>query len=187
MVVEALRKALSSGEAGLKAVPGLVVKVVDWQCWQHRYVGRIREDVRFNDFLKFIEDYPPEGLGATYDMLKRICKDTEAEDVLDKAVQGGRGGDRRSEGFKVDNVNFDSEEADGNSRAAALRRLRKYRPDLHAQVLEKKLSPHAAMVQAGFRPKTITVPFDVKKAAAVLVRNFKEDADRLIEAIQELL
>lgn len=45
----------------------------------------------------------------------------------------------------------------GTSTAAALRRLRKHRPDLHAAVLAGRMTAHAAMVAAGFRPKTITV------------------------------
>jgi hypothetical protein len=39
----------------------------------------------------------------------------------------------------------------GNSRAAFLRRLRKDRPDIHARVLAGELSPHASMIEAGFR------------------------------------
>ena len=39
----------------------------------------------------------------------------------------------------------------GNSRAAFLRRLRKDRPDIHARVLAGELSPHAGMIEAGFR------------------------------------
>jgi hypothetical protein len=43
----------------------------------------------------------------------------------------------------------------GNSRAAFLRRLRKDRPDIHARVLAGELSPHAGMVEAGFRKKPV--------------------------------
>ena len=39
----------------------------------------------------------------------------------------------------------------GTTRAAALRRLRKDRPDIHARVLAGELSPHAGMIEAGFR------------------------------------
>lgn len=39
----------------------------------------------------------------------------------------------------------------GTSADAALRRLRKDRPDLHARVLDGELSAHAAMIEAGFR------------------------------------
>jgi hypothetical protein len=39
----------------------------------------------------------------------------------------------------------------GNSAAAALRRLERYRPDLLDRVLAGEMSAHAAMVEAGFR------------------------------------
>ena len=45
------------------------------------------------------------------------------------------------------------ERPSGNSRAAFLRRLRKDRPDIHARVLAGELSPHAGMIEAGFRKK----------------------------------
>jgi hypothetical protein len=39
----------------------------------------------------------------------------------------------------------------GTSTAAALRRLRKHRPDLHELVLADQMSAHAAMIKAGLR------------------------------------
>jgi hypothetical protein len=39
----------------------------------------------------------------------------------------------------------------GNSRAYALRRLREQRPDIHARILAGEISPHAGMIEAGFR------------------------------------
>jgi hypothetical protein len=41
----------------------------------------------------------------------------------------------------------------GNSAAAALRRLERQRPDLLDRVLAAELSPHAAMITAGFRKR----------------------------------
>ncbi len=63
-------------------------------------------------------------------------------------------------GITVDNIHSDSSNSrpSGTSQTAALRRLRKDRPDLHAQVLAGDLTPHAAMVVAGFRKRTATVP-----------------------------
>ncbi len=46
----------------------------------------------------------------------------------------------------------------GNGRAYALRRLRdpiKGRPDIHARVLAGELSPHAGMLEAGFRRRSL--------------------------------
>jgi hypothetical protein len=42
-------------------------------------------------------------------------------------------------------------EATGNSAAAALRRLERSRPDILDRVLAGELSPHAGMLEAGFR------------------------------------
>jgi hypothetical protein len=55
--------------------------------------------------------------------------------VIDQALQGKQG--QRTD--LVDNVN-EVERPTGNSESAALRRLRKDRPDLHAQVLDDRLS-----------------------------------------------
>ena len=50
----------------------------------------------------------------------------------------------------VDNVN-EVGRPDGNSQSAALRRLRKDRPDLNARVLESELSAHAATMRSAVR------------------------------------
>ncbi len=56
------------------------------------------------------------------------------------------------EGFKLYIVQLETPKyPSGHSCERALRRLRKDRPDLHARVLSDELSPHAAMVEAGFR------------------------------------
>jgi hypothetical protein len=159
MVVDALRQAIRAGDAGLKDVPALVEKVLAESCWVKREVHQIRREVEFKDFVDFIQSYPPEGLGTDYPTLQRLCKGTKAEDLLDQAIQGKQGnptGNNQHKRGNFDNVQ-DSSAPTGNSRTSALRRLRKDRPDLHAQVLEKKLSPHAAMLQAGFRREPTTV------------------------------
>jgi hypothetical protein len=46
----------------------------------------------------------------------------------------------------------------GNSAAAALRRLERQRPDLLDQVLAGEISPHAAMIAAGFRKRRRLAP-----------------------------
>ncbi|MDP9356862.1 MAG: hypothetical protein M3Q71_24545 [Chloroflexota bacterium] len=63
-------------------------------------------------------------------------------DLIDQATQNPHGvhvGD-------VDNVNI---RPDGNDPQYALRKLRKDRPDLHAEVIAGRKSPHGAMVEAG--------------------------------------
>ena len=66
--------------------------------------------------------------------------------------------DARDRENLVHNKNNDVNEVGrpwGNRAAYALRRLRRDRPDIHARVLAGELSPHAGMVEAGFRKKTV--------------------------------
>jgi hypothetical protein len=141
--------------------------------WQHFIVESTREEVTHERFTDFITANPLRGLDTDEKMLRRICaEDKIALDMIDEAVQGKHGGDRKSDNIKPDNVRLDTKYNYGNDRSSALRRLRKDRPDLHAKVLAGKLSPHAAMVKAGFRPKTFTVVLEPKACAETLKRNF---------------
>jgi len=77
----------------------------------------------------------------------------------------------------VDNVNDSTpEKPDGNSRDAALRRLRKDRSDLHEQVIAGEMTPHGAMVDAGFRKRMVSFPaVDIEAARRVIEREFGLD------------
>lgn len=193
-VTNSLSHAITSGEHGLGNVPGLLKKIIKEGCWKERYIRQTKQVVKFEKFAEFVIAKPLEGLGADIKTLRRLCADdTEALDELEKAVQGKQGDHQGNQYSNVGNFdiiqdsNIKTSAPTGTSQAAALRRLRKSAPKLHEKVIAGEMSANAAMVKAGFRPKTITVPVDVKKAAAVLVRNFNDDATKLIEAIQELL
>ena len=77
--------------------------------------------------------------------------------LYDEAMRRKPGGDRRSDSFKDSIRNPEYGKPTGTTAQYALRRLRKARPDLLARVEAGELSPHGAMIQAGFRKKTITV------------------------------
>lgn len=153
-VVAALGSAIRYGGSSLADVPVLVIKVVDGDLWKKfRSPAGIEEH---RSFEEFVQKPSPGGLGATVPMLKDFCRsDKAALDAIDRAVQGRQG--RRSD--LVDNIN-EVDRPTGTSESAALRRLRKDRPDLHSQVLNGELSAHAAAVQANFRPRTFTVRAD---------------------------
>ncbi len=95
-------------------------------------------------------------------MLKRMCRDDRtALDALDKVTTGKRGGDQKSAEviINTDIISIDSKrnEQHGTQREYALRKLRDDAPSLHARVLAGELSPHAAMLEAGFRKRTISI------------------------------
>jgi hypothetical protein len=69
----------------------------------------------------------------------------------------------------VDNING-LDRPTGTSKAAAHRRLAKDRPDLHARVLKNELSVHAAMIEAGFRHRSVTIRTDDMSAAATALK-----------------
>jgi hypothetical protein len=197
VVIEGLRKSLVEGEHGLKGVPALTKRVISEGLWRERIVRATGEIVRFDSFAQFVHALPPQGLGADVAMLQRLCEGHE--DILgliDQEIQRPAGGANNPYGragkpyeveINVDNINVDStnQRPDGTSRQAALRRLRKDRPDLLERVTGGELSPHAAMLEAGFRRKTISVPLDPELAAHALARHFTDDQiDALIAALR---
>lgn len=136
------------------SVPALIKRVIEEHRWQERFVRVTGTETRFNRFTEFIAAEPPEGLGAELPAIKRLCaNDPTALDLIDQAT-------KRPNGVHTGAIDIVNSTPDGNSADQAIRRLRKDRPDLHAKVLAKELSPHAAMVEAGFRRKTVSVPVD---------------------------
>lgn len=180
-LVEALGSSLRSGDHGLKAVPGLVKRVLAEDAWRS-FLTQRGELVEYERFEEFVATPPLKGLGASLDLVRTLVRDDPlALDLFDQATQGGHGGDRHSESFKLDNIQLEGHPA-GTSRAAGLRRLRKDRPDLHAEVLAGTLSTHAAMVKAGFRRRKISIPIGTPADAAKALRRNLEP-----EQIKELV
>jgi len=81
----------------------------------------------------------------------KAARAAQKADVADRANLRPRGRPGNVYNEKSD-VHI-SKRPSGNSRAAFLRRLRKDRPDIHARVLAGELSPHAGMIEAGFRKR----------------------------------
>lgn len=161
--VEALGSALLRGGAALENVPGLLKRLLREEAWRE-FQPKIGPVVRHERFADFVTTPPVQGLGASVELVRRIvADDVEALDLLDRALQGKHGGDRT----KSANSTLDPN-GRGTTKDYALRRLRKDAPELHAEVLAGRLSAHAAMVKAGFRPRTFTVRPEPKSAARTL-------------------
>ncbi len=171
-LVAGLMEAMLDGERSLSSIPKLVKKIISERMWEDFYIDRTKQHVNPKSFMEFVSAQPMEGLGIDLELLERICRDDEdAMKLIHKVTIGSHGGDRKSKNIKIDNVNL-ATPPNGNARQHALRKLRKDRPDLHAQVLAKKLSPHAAMIEAGYRVKSMTIPADPTRAAQYLKRRF---------------
>ncbi len=181
-IVVALRHSMVEGEHGLSAVPNLIKRAEEAEVWRERVVKVTGEVVAKKNFLELIEATPPEGLGGTIKLIKGLCRDDPAAlDALDRATVGKQG--ERTDLYNNVKEVSSTEPPVGNSNTYALRRLRKDREDLHGRVLAGEISPHAAMVEAGFRKKTLTIPADIDGASRVLLKHF--DPKNLIEALQK--
>jgi hypothetical protein len=181
-LVDALGSALSRTDHGLETVPGLVLRLINEDLWQERIIHRTGEHVHFARFEEFVTTAPLAGLGASLDTLRRVCGGrVDVLDALDRVMTGRQG--ERTDFF--DNIQEVQEAPTGTSSAAALRRLRKDRPDLHAAVLAGEKTPHGAMVEAGFRRRTVSLPVDDVARLAERLRALLSDDDR--ERLTELL
>lgn len=181
-LVEALGSALREGDHSIGTVPGLVKRVLREESWRE-FVTQRGDHVVHQRFTDFVTAQPLRGIGASVDLVRRIvADDVEALDLLDQALSNPSGGstDQRS------NVSImNSGRPTGTSKEYALRKLRKDAPELHTEVLAGRLSAHAAMVQAGFRPKTFTVRAEsAEDVAATLRRRLPPD---VLSELVELL
>lgn len=180
VVIDALGSALRSGGHALSSVPGLLKRVLSEGSWRE-FVTKRGEHVTHERFADFVAAPPLQGLGATIGLVRRvIADDKEALDLLDRELQ--RPGGRPAE--TVNNINSSTGRPVGTSRDHAIRKLRSEAEQgnetaagLHADVLAGRISAHAAMIQAGYRPRTISVPVgDPERTAASLRRHMSGDA-----------
>jgi adenine-specific DNA-methyltransferase len=140
------------------------------QGWRHYRLPDTDDAVHRDDFGAFLAE-----VGTDLAALRRLCGDhAEALDAIDRVAQGKK--HVRADG---NNVTIKPE---GNSRQQALRALRTHRPDLHAKVLAGELTPHRAMVEAGLRRPTMTVPADDVNAG-ILALERRYGAERVWEAM----
>lgn len=180
-LVDALSSALDSGGHGLSNVPVLLKRLLAEEGWREFETVR-GEVVRHERFEEFVAAPPLKGLGSEISLIKRIvADDPEAVDLLDRVLQRQVGHPREI----VDNINNSEGRPSGTSQAHALRRLRKDAPELHAEVIAGRLSAHAAMVKAGFRTRTISVPVErPDRVAAALRRHMTQE--QLEELVRHL-
>ena len=187
-----LYQAIRTGGGALLYLPDQLRVVLENECWRHRRIRHSGKEVHFDSFVAFVEAKVPDGLEADIPTLRRLV--AERPDVLlllDKATRGEHGGDRKSGEAKIkaDNISLDTVHPDGTSAAYALRRLERAGEDgLLQQVMAKEISPNAAMVRAGLRPKTFTVVADPKRAARTLAARFGiQELEEIMSELRALL
>lgn len=173
VLVEALGSALRRGGNALEDVPDLLKRVLSEESWREFITPR-GELVQHARFVDFVTTPPTQGIGASPDLVERIIEpDAEALELFRDAMKEKPGPKSRDVITRTET---------GTSRGYALQRLRKDAPSLHSEVLAGRISAHAAMVQAGFRPKTISVPVSRPESIAAALRKHlgPDDLARLV-------
>jgi len=194
--VKTLSQVLRDGDGSLKRTPQLIKRILNEGMWMDRIIHATGERQKYeeHEFAKFVQDDPPEGLGATVDILKDLCKnDPEALTMLRKATTQEAGGDRRSEEAQIIVDNINNGRSAGTSKDYTLDRLSRERPDLYEAVVEGEMSANAAAIKAGFRTKTISVPVmkggepQIQRAADSLEKHFGDDFRALVDELTSRL
>lgn len=178
VLVETLGSSLKHGGSALSDVPDLLKRVLAENAWRE-FVTRRGEHVAHSRFADFVTTPPLKGLGSDIALVERIvAADDEAAELLRDAL-------KEKPGPKSSRNNI-TRTVSGTGRSYSLQRLHKDAPELHDEVLAGNLSAHAAMVQAGFRPKTISVPVTRPDAVARALLKYMS-ADDIAQLIVALL
>lgn len=164
--------------------------LLEKKCWRKftdHVEGKQHEHETWESFVTSAK--PFDGLNVTVELIDNMVRDDKAlVDLIDQAKQkkpgNPTGANQHAKGGNLDNVK-NSSYPSGNSADAALRRLRKERPDLHKQVINREKTPNAAMIEAGFRPKTATIRLDKIESIATTLK--KKLSKSQIKKLKEIL
>ena len=165
-LVEALSSSLEHGGAALGTVPKALRRLLEQGAWREFTTSR-GEHVTHERFADFVTTAPLKGLGSDIALVERIVADDDsAAKLLRSALKG------------TNNISTRARMTEhGTRRDYAIERLERDAPELHEEVLAGNLSAHAAMVQAGFRPKTVSVPVTRPEAVAKALRKHMTPSD----------
>lgn len=169
--VQHLQQRWAEGALDLQAFERLLVEVIESGAWQSFHTPN-GIPVRPASFRDFVTAQPFQGLGTTPDKIANHLGDNNSAVVKMRGLLKGKPGPKPV-GNSGNNI---IRTVTGTRRDYTLERLERERPDLRARVDAKELSPNAAAIEAGFRPRTFTVRADdPEKIAATLRRQLPED------------
>ena len=187
-ITDSLYNSIRNGKR-IEEIPRYIKQIFEDDLWKRVEVPQTKSIETFDTFTDYVTTSPPWGLGITVDNLLKlidITKDMEAYNMVDEATKGKAGktwDSRTQEKNTVSNRNNNNRPV-GTSKQNAIRRLRKSRPDLLQSVVNNEMSANAAMIEAGFRKKTVTIPVSIEGIVKKLKKLF--DADEIARIIELL-
>jgi len=186
-LIRCLSGAIHDGGYGMQEVPSIFIKVMTTGNWQD-FIDDLGRRVCPVDFKTFVETRYPSGLGTTLEVLERLIEhDDAAMDIFRVVAKGKVGGDRQTEKGKSIRYIITNAIKRGTSAGYGRERLGREAPELLKRVDAGELSVNAAMIQAGFREKTITVVLKPEKVAEAIKKHFTpEEIGCIVKALQSI-
>jgi hypothetical protein len=181
-LTQALGRSIRDGGGAIGNISGLLQRVLEQRAWEERIVIETGEHLdAFPSFAAYVIADAPLGLGTTLDQFKQLIEhDVEALDLYQEAL-------KRPAFRPVSALGQRTNYAQPHhmSIAGILRRLKKDRPDLHAQMLAGEITANAAGIEAGYIHPRIKVPTDdMERLATTLRKNL--DAAQVRELVERL-
>jgi len=193
-VVKCLQWAVMNAPRDLDILRKAMAGALRENAWIDRldiHRGRFRYSPE--EFVSFICDPLPNGLQSDVETLRKLLDGFPERVDFEQAVARGRGNPTAGQQDRADDGTFGKAHTDrnhdsvmntdatpslppaeqGNTAAYAIRRLSRERPDLLERVKAGDISPHRAMIEAGFR-KVPTALDVARKAIARLTIKERE-------------
>ena len=167
-LVQSLSSVLRQGGHGLRVAPSLLKSVIHHHAWQDRFVTALKRRQQYVEFLRFVTDPPPNGLGPDLDTLQRICaNDQEALDLLAKVTRERSG-------------------ANQDVATRSLQARRSVGENDHHAIQALRDDAHTALREAGLRRIRVMIHLDEPEAAARTIKRATSPAyvQALIEALR---
>lgn len=166
-------ESLNKTATGLRQFPGMLKRIIETRAWESRMTrGRV---IELSSLRELITAKPIDGWGEDIRKVENVIKDdAECLAMFREAIVEKPGKRAKASDFNSDNVTNKTSDDRGNARAYSISRVqRECAPEVVKEVMAGKLSPNAALVQAGLREnRQVYIPKDPAKAVEKLQQAF---------------
>lgn len=175
--------ALRTGNESLGNVPALLRTLLEEQAWRD-FALPSGEEVKHARFGDFVTANPPRGLGADLTLVERIVG-TNDPDLLRMLKAAKKGQQGRRTDLSPPGESPVGAEPWGQASAVTADRLARDAPEQYEQVRAGQRSINAAAVEAGIRPRRVSIRVDDASSAARTLRTHMT-SETLVELAEML-
>lgn len=165
--IDRTQEALRTHKARSTQIPELVLKILESATWQKRDPAPGKLEIKqFEYFPEFAQTVRPWGLQIDFKELEEICKGFDDAQLALAKTKSAFGKKITAEELKP---------VRKTERQKHLELLEVHRPDLLKKILNKELSVHQAMIDAGFKKKCAKVEKSPEGFAKYIAGNFNHE------------